>query len=47
MVKVSASIMMHPSRTQYGDYLLDKLADFGEVKISMDRGLGIKTHAGI
>lgn len=33
--------MMHPSRTQYRDYLLDKLVDFGKVKISMDRGLGI------
>lgn len=41
MIKVSASIMMHPSRTQYRDYLLDKLVDFGKVKISMDRGLGI------
>jgi len=33
--------MMHPSRAQYRDYLLEKLADFGEVKIAMDCGKGI------
>ncbi len=33
--------MMHPSRTQHKDYLLDKLSDFGNVKISMDNGNGI------
>ena len=34
----STSIMMHPSRVEYKDYLLSKL---GEVPIAMDRGKGL------
>ena len=37
-MKLSISIMMHPSRLKYKDYLLSKL---GDVPVILDRGLGI------